>query len=88
MNRSRPRVFEILCFASVFFVVHFLTSVFFDYGSVSDAIAGSGGWGFTADQLIRSIVTVSVATPAYLALMSWYGKRRARRESSAGRDER
>ena len=88
MNRSRSRAFEILCFAGVFFVVHFLTSVFFDYGSVSDSTAGSGGSGSTADQLIRSIVTVLLATPTYLVLVSLYGRFRARREGSAGRNER
>ena len=88
MNRSRPRAFEILCFAGVFFVIHFLTSVLFDYGSFSDSVAGSGGRGSTADQLLQSIITVAVVTPAYLVLMSWYGKLRARREGSAGRDEK
>ena len=87
MNRSRPRAFEILCFAGVFFVIHFLVSVFFNYDSFSDSIAGSGGWGFAIDQLVQSIVTVSLATPAYLVLVSWYGKFRARREGSTGRDE-
>ena len=87
MKKVRPKVNQILVFAGVFLVVHFLASTFFEYGSFFDAGEASGGRGIAA-RLLESVIVVLVATPTYFALVSWYGRRKTKRGRPVGRDGR
>ena len=77
MKESKSRFREALCFAGVFLVAHILVGVLFDQNASIDAPEGASRWSPILDQLFRSVVTVAVATPIFLVLMSLYRKRKA-----------
>ena len=84
MNKSVSRVREVAWFAGVFLVVHFLIGIFFEHGVSSDAPEGVHRWSPVLEQLFQSLVTVAVATPVYLFLMSVYRKYKARQDRGSG----
>ena len=88
MKKHVSRTREVACFAGVFLVVHFLIGVFFDGGTLSDTPEGAYRWSPILDQLFRSVITVAVATPVYVALRSLYGRHRAKKDRGSGRERR
>jgi len=88
MKKSVSRVREVACFAGVFLVVHFLIGVFFEHGVSSDVPEEAYRWSPVLDQLFRSLVTVAVATPVYLFLMSVYRRHKAKKDRDFGRERR
>ena len=87
MKESKSRIREASCFAGVFLVAHLMVGVFFDQSAPIDAPDGASRWSPILDQLLRSVVTVVVATPIYLVLMSRYRKRKARRERDSNGEQ-
>ena len=88
MKKSVSRVREVACFAGVFLVVHFLVGMFFDHGASSVRPEGASRLSPFLDQLFRSLITVAVATPIYLFLMSVYGKYKAKKGRASDRERR
>ena len=88
MKESVSRVREVACFAGVFLVVHFLIGIFFEPEVSSEVPEEAYRWGPILDQLFRSVVTVAVATPVYLFLMSVYRRRKAKKYQSSDRERR
>ena len=93
MTRPEPRTFkrkafEILLFAGVLFVVHLLASAALEAPSFSDLMEGPLPWAQVRGQVLDSLIVVSLAAPAYLALMSWYRKSRFMKGRSIDRDTR
>lgn len=86
MKKHVSRTREVAWFAGVFLVVHFLFGVFFEHGASVDAPEGAYRRIPVLDQLFRSLVTVAVAMPVYLFLMSVYRKHKAKRHRDAGRE--
>ena len=86
MNKSRVQ--ETLCFAGVFLVVHFVTSLFFEHAPLRDAAPAPSGSEVAAELLIQSVITASLAAPAYFVLMSWYRRFGPKRKGSATGDEK
>ena len=84
MKKSVSRVREVACFAGVFLVVHFLIGILFEHGASSDGPEEVYRWSPVLDQLFRSLITVAVATPVYLFLMSVYRRHKAKKERDAG----
>ena len=85
---NKPRVQETLCFAGIFLVVHFVTSLLFEHAPLRDAAPASSGSEVAAELLMQSVITASVAAPAYFVLMSWYRRFDAKRKGSAAGDEK
>ena len=82
---NKPRARETLCFAGIFLVVHFVTSLFFEHAPSRDAAPASSGSEVAAELLVQSVITASLAAPAYFVLMSWYRRFDSKRKgSSAG----
>ena len=88
MKESISRIREVACFAGVFLVVHFLIGILFEPGASSGGPEEAYRWSSVLDQLFRSLVTVAVATPVYLFLMSVYRKRKAKKDRDSGRERR
>ena len=84
MKESVSRVREVACFAGVFLVVHFLIGIFFEPEVSSEVQEEVYRWSPILDQLFRSVVTVAVATPVYLFLMSVYRRHQAKKERDSG----
>ena len=88
MKKHVSRIREVACFAGVFLVVHFLIGVLFEPGASSGGPEAAYRWSPILDQLLRSLVTVAVAAPVYLFLMSVYRKHKAKKERDSGRERR
>ena len=89
---NKPRVQETLCFAGIFLVVHFVTSLFFEHAPLRDAAPASSGSEVAAELLIQSVITAALAAPAYFVLTSWYRRfgleaKRFRRRGREMREE-
>ena len=85
---NKPRVRETLCFAGVFLVVHFVMGLIFEHTPSRDAAPASSGSEVAAELLVQSVITVSLAAPAYFVLMSWYRRFDSKRKGSAAGDEK
>ena len=88
MKESVSRIREVACFAGVFLVVHFLIGILFEPGASSGGPEEAYRWSPVLDQLFHSLITVAVATPIYLFLMSVYRKHKARKERDSKRERR
>ena len=77
-----------MCFAGVFLVVHFVTSLFFEHAPLRDAAPAPSGSEVAAELLVQSVITASLAAPAYFVLMSWYRRFESKRKGSAAGDEK
>lgn len=85
---NKPGVREILFFAGIFLVVHFVTSLFVEHASLRDAAPASSASEVAAELLVQSLIAASLATPAYFVLMSWYRRFDSKRKGSAAGDEK
>ena len=85
---NKPGVQETLCFAGIFLVVHFVTSLLFEHAPLCDAAPASSGSEVAAELLIQSVITAALAAPAYFVLMSWYRRFDSKRRGPAAGDER
>ena len=77
-----------MCFAGVFLVVHFVTSLFFEHAPLRDAAPAPSGSEVAAELLVQSVITASLAAPVYFLLMSWYRRFDSKRKGSAAGDEK